>query len=97
MKKEIVEFPEYSVDDDGKVYKNDVEQLHVYDKITGHVFVKIDTWLITTHIPVYKLVAKYHCENPNNYDAILFKNSIFNDITVSNLEFVPDDYESSEK
>lgn len=93
MKKEIVEFPEYSVDNDGKVFKGDVEQQHIYDKYTGHVFVKIDTWLIQAHFPVYKLVAKYHLENPNNYESILFKNSIFNDVSASNLEFVPDDYE----
>ena len=92
MKKEISEFPDYSVDDDGKVYKNDIEQQHIFDTITGHLFVKIDTWLISTHMPVYKLVAKYHLENPNNYESVLFKNSIFNDVSANNLEFVADDY-----
>lgn len=94
MKKDIVEFPEYSVDENGKVFKGEEEQQHVYDKLTGHVFVKIETWLISTHIPIYKLVAKYHLENPHNYTSILFKNSIFNDMSANNLEFVPDDYEA---
>lgn len=93
MKKQIVEFPEYSVDENGKVYKSDEEQKHIYDKLTGHVFVLIDTWLIKTHIPVFKLVSLYHLENPNNYTDILFKNSIFNDVRADNLEFVPEDWE----
>lgn len=92
MKKEILEFPDHSVDEDGKVYKNDVELQHTFDKITGHVFVLIDTWLIKQYIPIYKIVAKYHLENPNNYESILFKNAIFNDVRAENLEFVPDDY-----
>jgi hypothetical protein len=92
MKKQITEFPEYSVDEDGKVYKNDTEINHTYDKITGHVFVFIDTFVITSYIPVYKLVAKYHLDNPNNYGSVLFKNSIFNDVRAENLEFVSDDY-----
>ena len=78
MKKEITEFPGYSVDEDGRVYKNDTEINHTYDKITGHVFVFIDTFLIKAYIPVYKLVAKYHVENSNNFESVLFKNSIFN-------------------
>ncbi len=92
MKKEIIEFPSYSVDEDGKVYKNDTEINHTFDKITGHVFVFIDTFVIQAYIPVYKLVAKYHLDNPNNYESILFKNSIFNDVRAENLEFVSDDY-----
>ena len=97
MKKDIVEFPGYSVDDDGKVYKNDVEIPHTFDKVTNHVFVKIDIFLIQGYIPVYKIVAQYHLENPNNYTSVLFKNSIFNDVSAANLEFVPDDYDEKKE
>ena len=91
--KTIIEFPEYSVNEEGKVFKGEKEQLQTYDKVTGHVFVLIDTWLIRAYVPIYKLVAKYYLDNPNKYESILFKNAIFNDVSVGNLEFVPDDYE----
>jgi hypothetical protein len=97
MKKDIVEFPGYSIDDDGKVYKDDVEIVHTLDSVTNHVFVKIDTFLIQAFIPVYKIVSQYHLENPHDYTSVLFKNSIFNDVSATNLEFVHDDYEEKKE
>ena len=90
MEKEIKDFPEYTITDDGKVISYKFKEPRVmktwYQK-SGYENIKLCKDNVTYHFLIHRLVAEAFIPNPNNLPEVNHKDKNRQNNKVENLEW----------
>lgn len=91
MKKQIKNFPDYSIDDQGKVYSNkylkERELKPWADSKNRYLYVSLSENGIKTNYSIHRLVAENFLPNPNNYTDVDHINNNTKDNRLENLRW----------
>lgn len=90
MMKEIIKYPDYYVDDAGKVYSRkygDLRELKQYPKTHGYLYVALSKNGKKDYLRVHRLVAEAFIPNPDNLPEVNHKDEDKTNNQVNNLEW----------